>query len=84
MDTSAGTKHPKYNSAPLILSKSHIEFNHRRKVKELNEETKDYKGAWGFVDFMETNFNPKDISLNDEVIKFLIDESFEVIKSRNF
>ena len=69
---------PKHNNAPLILSKSNIEFNHRRKVKELNEETKDYKGAWGFVDFMETNFNPKDVSLNDEVIKFLIDESSEV------
>jgi len=72
------SKHPKYNSAPLILSKSNIEFDHRRRVKELNQETKDYKGAWGFVDFMEANFNPKNISLNDEVIKFLIDESSEV------
>ena len=72
------SKHPKHNNAPLILKNSNIEFNHRRKIKELNEDNKEITGAWGFVDFMEANFNPIDIKLSNEVINFLIDESAEV------
>ncbi len=71
------SKHPKYNNAPLILKKSNIKFDHRRKIKKIDEDNKEITGAWGFVDFMEANFNPVDVDLNDEVIKFLIDESTE-------
>lgn len=71
------SKHPKYDNAPLILKKSKIEFDHRRKIKELDEDNKDITGAWGFVDFMEANFNPKDIDLSNEVVNFLINESAE-------
>ena len=28
------SKHPKYDNAPLVLTKSGIEFNHRRKIRE--------------------------------------------------
>ena len=72
------SKHPKHNNAPLILKNSNIEFDHRRKIKELDETNKEITGAWGFVDFMETNFNPKNTELTNEVTKFLIDESAEV------
>ena len=71
------SKHPKYDNAPLILKNSNIEFDHRRKIKEIDEVKKEIAGAWGFVDFMEANFNPKNIELTNEVIKFLIDESAE-------
>jgi hypothetical protein len=71
------SKHPKYHNAPLILKNSNIEFDHRRKIKEIDEVNKEITGAWGFVDFMEANFNPKNIELTNEVIKFLIDESAE-------
>jgi len=71
------SKHPKYDNAPLVLTKSGIEFNHRRKIREVNEDNKEVQGAWGFVDFMETSFSAKEKTLNNEVLKFLIDESSE-------
>ena len=71
------SKHPKHNNAPLILSKSQIEFDHRRKIKDVDEENKEINGAWGFVDFMETSFIAAEKSLNKEVLKFLIEESAE-------
>ena len=54
-----------------------MEFRHRRKIKEINEDSKDYSGAWGFVDFMEASFLSDEMILNTEVIKYLIDESSE-------
>ena len=72
------SKHPKYDNAPLILKKSKIEFDHRRKLKIIDEDKRDIGGAWGFVDFMETEFNPGEVELTDEVIKFLINDSSEV------
>ena len=71
------SKHPKHGNAPLILTKSNIKFDHRRKIREVDEENKEIKGAWGFVDFMEAVFDPKEITLSNEVIKYLIDESAE-------
>ena len=71
------SKHPKHDNAPLILSKSQIEFDHRRKIKNVDEENKVVNGAWGFVDFMETSFIAAEKSLNNEVLKFLIEESSE-------
>jgi hypothetical protein len=72
------SKHPRHNECqPIILTKSNIEFNHLRKIKEVDEENKEIKGAWGFVDFMEAEFDPKEITLSNEVIKYLIDESAE-------
>lgn len=71
------SKHPKYDNAPLVLTKSGIEFNHRRKIREVDEDSKEVQGAWGFVDFMETSFSAKEKTLNNEVLKFLIDESSE-------
>jgi len=71
------SKHPKHENAPLVFTKSNLEFEHRRKIREVNEDTKDYRGAWGFVDFMEAKFFSKDMILNAEVIKYLIDESSE-------
>lgn len=71
------SKHPKHDCAPLIFTKSNIEFYHRRKVREINEDTKEFKGAWGFVDFMEASIDPQEITLNNEILRFLIDESSE-------
>ena len=71
------SKHPKYDNAPLILKKSKIEFDHRRKLRIIDEDKRDIGGAWGFVDFMGTEFNPKEVELTDEVIKFLINDSSE-------
>ena len=71
------SKHPKYDNAPLILSKSGIEFDHRRKIREVDEDNKEVIGAWGFVDFMEANFIAGEKALSPEILKFLIDESSE-------
>jgi hypothetical protein len=71
------SKHPKYDNAPLVLTKSGIEFNHRRKIRGVDEDNKEVQGAWGFVDFMETSFSAKEKTLNNDVLKFLIDESSE-------
>ena len=43
----------------------------------VDEDKRDIGGAWGFVDFMGTEFNPKEVELTDEVIKFLINDSSE-------
>ncbi|MDA8908313.1 KAP family NTPase [Gammaproteobacteria bacterium] len=71
------SKHPKYDNAPLVLTKSGIEFNHRRKIRGVDEDNKEVQGAWGFVDFMETLFSAKEKTLNNDVLKLLIDESSE-------
>jgi len=71
------SKHPKHQNAPLILTKSNLEFNHKRKIRDLDEETKSYSGAFGFVDWMEVIFNPKEISISKEVLEFLINESVD-------
>jgi hypothetical protein len=71
------SKHPKHDNAPLILTKSNIEFDHKRKFYDINEETKEISGACGFVDFMQTVFIAGDRTLSNDVLKFLIDESSE-------
>ena len=71
------SKHPKHDNAPLILTKSNIEFNHKRKFYDINEETKEISGACGFVDFMESVFISGEKTLSNDVLKFLIDESSE-------
>lgn len=71
------SKHPKHKNAPLVFTKSNIEFSHIRKIREVDEENKEIIGAWGFVDFMDTEFDPKKITLNEQVIRYLIDESSE-------
>ena len=71
------SKHPKHNNAPLILTKSNIEFKHKRKFYDLNEETREISGATGFVDFMESVFSSGEKTLSNDVLKFLIDESSE-------
>ncbi|MDA1009330.1 MAG: hypothetical protein O3C42_02105, partial [Bacteroidetes bacterium] len=71
------SKHPKHENAPLILTKTNIEFNHMRKIREVDEIKREVKGAWGFVDFMMVNFDPKEITLSNEVMKYLIEESAE-------
>ncbi|MEL0208866.1 MAG: hypothetical protein VW915_08200, partial [Gammaproteobacteria bacterium] len=71
------SKHPKYDNAPLILTKSGIEFDHRRKIREVDEDNKEVTGAWGFVDFMEASFIASEKTLSREALKFLIDESSE-------
>ncbi len=71
------SKHPKYDNAPLILTKSGIEFDHRRKIREVDEDNKEVTGAWGFVDFMEASFIASEKTLSPEALKFLIDESSE-------
>jgi hypothetical protein len=43
----------------------------------VDEENKLVNGAWGFVDFMETTFIAAEKSINNEVLKFLIEESSE-------
>jgi len=47
------------------------------KLERVDEDNKEVQGAWGFVDFMETSFSAKEKTLNNEVLKFLIDESSE-------
>jgi hypothetical protein len=71
------SKHPKYSNAPLIFTKSGIEFDHRRKIREVDEENKKIIGAYGFIDFMEAKFSAKEKTLNNDVLKLLIDESSE-------
>lgn len=71
------SKHPKHDNAPLIFTKSGLEFSHLRKIREIKEETKEYVGSWGFVDWMHLAGNSSEIKLNEEVLKFLFDESSE-------
>ena len=54
-----------------------MEFSHLRKIREIKEETKEYVGSWGFVDWMHLAGNSSEIKLNEEVLKFLFDESSE-------
>ncbi len=69
------TKHPKHDNLPLIFTQSNIEFTHLRKLYDLDEKTRECKGAYGFIGFMHTYIDAKKHSLPDKIIKFLIEES---------
>ena len=71
------SKHPKYDNLPIVFTKSGFDFDHRRAIKEVNEETKKAPGNIGFIDFMEANFDPDKTPLNEDVLKVLIDDSSE-------
>ena len=72
------SKHPKYKNVPIILTRSNIEFEHRRAIKNINEEKKEYQGAWGFIDFMGAEYKASEKSLSKEALALLINESSEV------
>lgn len=68
---------PKHDCAPLIFTKSGIEFEHQRKIREINEETKEIKGDGYRSEFKKTKFLAGEKDLSEELIRFLIDESTE-------
>lgn len=74
IETSA---HPKHDCAPLIFTKSDIEFDHQRKIREIDEDNKIIKGDGYRAEFKTTNFVPGEKNLSEELIRFMIDESTE-------
>ena len=72
------SKHPKYKNVPIILTRSNIEFKHRRAIKNIDEEKKEYQGAYGFIDFMEAEYIASEKSLSKEALTLLVNESSEV------
>ena len=72
------SKHPKYKNVPIILTRSNIEFKHRRAIKNINEEKKEYQGAYGFIDFMGAEYIASEKSLSKEALTLLVNESSEV------
>ena len=61
----------------MIFTKSGIEFEHQRKIREINEETKEIKGDGYRSEFKRTKFLAGEKDLSEELIRFLIDESTE-------
>ncbi len=68
---------PKHNCAPLIFTKSNVEFNHMRIPHSLDEDTRKISGNGSRTDFKNTEFPASKVSLSEELIRFLIDESTE-------
>lgn len=75
IETSA---HPKHESAPLIFTKCGIEFDHKRKIREVDEVNKEIKGDGYRAEFKKAEFLASEKTISNEVLKFLIDESSEV------
>ena len=75
IETSA---HPKHESAPLIFTKSGIEFDHKRKIRESTKYNKEIKGDGYRAEFKKAEFLASEKTISNEVLKFLIDESSEV------
>ena len=70
--------HPKHESAPLIFTKSGIEFDHKRKIREVDEVNREIKGDGFRAEFKKAEFLASEKTISNEVLKFLIDESSEV------
>ena len=70
--------HPKHESAPLIFTKSGIEFDHKRKIREVDEVNREIKGDGYRAEFKKAEFLASEKTISNEVLKFLIDESSEV------
>lgn len=70
--------HPKHDSAPLIFTKSGIEFDHKRKIREVDEVNKVIKGDGYRAEFKKAEFLASEKTISNEVLRFLIDESSEV------
>lgn len=70
--------HPKHDSAPLVFTKSGIEFDHQRKIREIDEVNREIKGDGYRAEFKKAEFPSDERVLNNEVLKLLIDESTEV------
>ena len=75
LETSA---HPKHNNVPLIFTKSGIEFDHQRKIREINEENREIKGDGYRAEFKKAEFLANENLLSKDFLKFIIDESSEV------
>jgi len=71
---------PRHKCAPLTFSKSKIEFKHMRIPHSIDENTRTISGNGSRTNFKNTEFVASSASLNEEIIKFLIDESSEVIR----
>ena len=68
---------PRHECAPLIFTKSKIEFNHMRKPHSIDEENRKISGNGSRTEFKNTEFSASETSLSEELIRFLIDESTE-------
>ena len=68
---------PKHESAPLVFTKSGIEFRHQRWVREVNEETREIKGDGYKSEYKKAQFPAGEADLSEDIIKLLIDESSE-------
>lgn len=71
---------PRHECVPLIFSKSKIEFKHMRIPHSIDEKTRTIAGNGSRTNFKNTEFLASSASLNEEIVKFLIDESSEVIR----
>ena len=68
---------PKHECAPLIFTKSNIEFNHMRIPHSLDEDARKISGNGSRTDFKNTEFPASKASISEDLIRFLIDESTE-------
>ena len=66
---------PEYECAPLIFTKSGIEFDHSRKLHSIDEEARKISGNGARPEQKQTEFPVSGKTLSDELIRFLIDES---------
>jgi len=70
---------PEYGCLPLKLKKSKIEFRHMRIPHSLDEQTRKISGNGSVTNLKKTEFPASSTPLSEEVIRFLIDKSSEVI-----
>jgi len=68
-------KHPQHENKPLVFKKSNFAFESVRAIKITDVEKREYKGAFGFVDFMDTTIDPQNHNISKEIIEFIVNDS---------
>jgi len=75
-------KNAKDNQMPLNFSSTGLSFTHGGVLEITDIENKKIKGNCGYIEWMFARFDPSDISISQELIKFLYKYSMEGLKQR--
>ena len=75
-------KNAKDNQKPVTFSTTGVSFEHGGVLQIIDIENKKVKGNCGYIEWMFTHFDPKEVQISESFIEFLLKYSMEGLKQR--
>lgn len=75
-------KNAKDRQMPVTFSTTGVTFEHGGVLQITDIENKKIKGSCGYIEWMFTSFDPKEVQISESFIEFLLNYSMEGLKQR--